>query len=78
VATGEYVQYKVTVTNSGGADAAAVSVADVIPAQVTYMTATGDLAGWTFVKPAGTLTASLAGTIPGSTSRFFWIRVQVK
>jgi hypothetical protein len=42
------------------------------------MTATGDLAGWTFVKPAGTLTASLAGTIPGSTSRFFWIRVQVK
>jgi uncharacterized repeat protein (TIGR01451 family) len=78
VASGEYVQYKVTISSTGSADATSVSVADVIPAQVTYVSATGDLAGWTFVKPAGTLTATLAGTLSAGTSRFFWIRVRVK
>ena len=78
VAMNEYVQYKVTVTSTGAASASAVSVADVIPAQVTYQSATGDLAGWTFVKPAGTLTATLAGTLASGTSRYFWIRVRVK
>jgi uncharacterized repeat protein (TIGR01451 family) len=77
VLTNEFVQYKVTVTSTGGVPASAVSVADVIPAQVTYDAATGDVAGWTFVKPAGTLTASLTGTLAAGTSRFFWIRVRV-
>ena len=80
VATGEYVQYKVTVTSTGGADATTVSVADNIPAQVTYVTASGDLAGWAFspASPSPTLTASLTGVLTSGANRFFWIRVRVK
>jgi uncharacterized repeat protein (TIGR01451 family) len=80
VATGEYVQYRVAVTSTGAADATSVSVADNIPAQVTFITATGDLVGWTFAPavPSPTLTATLAGTLSSGTSRHFWIRVRVK
>jgi conserved repeat domain len=78
VSVGEYVQYRVTVTNGGGAAAATVSVSDPIPGQVTYDSATPDAAGWTIATAAGTLTANLAGTLPAGTSRYFWIRVRVK
>jgi uncharacterized repeat protein (TIGR01451 family) len=80
VAAGEYVQYRVTVTSTGSADATGVSVADNIPAQVTYVTAAGDLAGWTFAPaaPSPTLTATLAGVLTSGSSRYFWIRVRVK
>jgi uncharacterized repeat protein (TIGR01451 family) len=78
VSVGEYVQYKVTVTNGGGAAASAVSVSDPIPGQVTYDSASPDAAGWTIATAAGTLTASLAAPLPAGTSRFFWIRVRVK
>ncbi|HET7188660.1 MAG TPA: DUF11 domain-containing protein [Gemmatimonadaceae bacterium] len=78
VTTGEYVQYRVTVTNGGGAAAAAVSITDPIPGQVTYDSASPDAAGWTIATAAGTLTADLAGTLATGASRFFWIRVRVK
>lgn len=78
VSAGEFVQYRVTVTSTGAAAAATVVVADVIPAQVTYNTATGDMPGWSFGLAGSTLTATLAGTLASATSRFFWIRVQVK
>ena len=78
VATGEYVQYRVTVTSTGGAAATTVSVTDPVPAEVTYDSATPDAAGWTIVTAAGTLTADLAGTLGSGTSRYFWIRVRVK
>ena len=78
VSAGEFVQYRVTVTSTGVAAAASVIVADVIPAQVTYNTATGDVPGWSFGLAGSTLTANLAGTLAPSTSRYFWIRVQVK
>lgn len=78
VATGEYVQYRVTVSNGGGAPATTVSVTDPIPGEVTYDSATPDAAGWTIATAAGTLTANLAGTLATGTSRYFWIRVRVK
>lgn len=78
VSAGEFVQYRVTVTSTGAAAATAVSVSDAIPAQVTYNTATGDVPGWSFGLAGSTLTATLAGTLASGTSRFFWIRVQVK
>jgi uncharacterized repeat protein (TIGR01451 family) len=77
VTGGEYVQYRVTVTSTGGADATTVSITDPIPAEVTYDSATPDAAGWTIVTGAGTLTADLAGTLAAGASRFFWIRVRV-
>jgi uncharacterized repeat protein (TIGR01451 family) len=78
VSTGEYVQYKVSVTSSGGASATTVRVADPVPAAVTYVTATGDAPGWTIANAAGTVTADLAGLLASGQSRFFWIRVRVK
>ena len=78
VSVGEYVQYRVTVTNGGGAPASAVTVSDPIPGQVTYDSATPDAAGWTIATASGTLTANLAGTLAAGASRYFWIRVRVK
>lgn len=82
VVAGEYVQYRVTVTSSGGADAVTVAVTDALPAQVAFDAASGDAAGWTFTAtPAAaptSLAASLAGTLAAGQSRFFWIRVRVK
>jgi uncharacterized repeat protein (TIGR01451 family) len=78
VGTDEYVQYRVTVTSTGSADATAVSVADMIPAQMTYDAAIGDVAGWSFATAGSTLTATLAGTLASGASRYFWIRVRVR
>jgi uncharacterized repeat protein (TIGR01451 family) len=79
VTPGEYVQYKVTVTNTGAAAATAVSVSDPVPSAVTHIANTPDAAGWTITAPpAGTITASLAGTLAAASSRYFWIRVRVK
>ena len=79
VTRGEYVQYKVTVTNTGAAGATNVSISDPVPGAVTHIANTPDAAGWTITAPpAGTIIASLAGTLPASNSRYFWIRVRVK
>ena len=77
VIPGEYIQYKVTITNNGAANATVVQITDAMPAEVTYNTATGDLAGWTFNFATGTLTADLTGTLAPAASRFIWIRVRI-
>jgi uncharacterized repeat protein (TIGR01451 family) len=78
VLPGEYIQYRITVTNGGGADAASVSVSDALPAAVTHVSSTGDLAGWTFGLAGTTVSADLTGGLAAGASRFFWVRVQVK
>src|SRR3972149_102979 len=77
VVPGEYIQYKITVTNSGTAAASSVHVDDLLPAQVTYVSAAGDAAGWTFANSGNDVDADLSGTLAVSGSRFFWIRVQI-
>ena len=77
VLPGEYIQYRITVTNTGASSASNVSVSDPLPAQVTYQSASGDAAGWTIGESSGTVTAGLASLAPAA-SRFFWIRVRVK
>jgi len=79
VLPGEFIFYKITVTNNGTADASSVSIEDDLPGEVTYISTTDDgSAGWTLTHSAGTVTATLAGTLAPSTSRYFLIRVQVK
>lgn len=77
IVPGEYVQYKISVTNSGGAAASTVQVTDAIAAQLTYQSSSGDVAGWTFSMNSGTLTADLTGTLAGGATRYFWIRVRL-
>jgi uncharacterized repeat protein (TIGR01451 family) len=78
VQPGEYIQYKVTVTNNGAAAAASVQINNPVAAELTYVSASGDAAGWTFNYATGTLTADLSGTLATSASRYIWIRVQIK
>lgn len=77
VAPGEYVQYRVTVTNSGTASASNVHVDDLVPAQETFVSAAGDAAGWTFVNTGNDVDADLSASLAVGASRFFWVRVRV-
>ena len=77
VLPGEFIQYKVTVTNGGTAAASSVQVVDVLPSELTYDSATQDAPTWTFTPVGNTLTSDLTGTLAASASRFFWIRVSV-
>lgn len=78
VIPGEYIQYRISVTNSGGAPASAVAVSDPLPGQVTYTGNTPDAAGWTINEATGNVTATLTGTLAAGATRYFWIRVRVK
>jgi uncharacterized repeat protein (TIGR01451 family) len=77
VLPGEFIQYKITVTNGGAADASVVSITDALPSEVTYQSAAGDLAGWTIGFSSPTVTATLTGTLAPAASRFIWIRVKI-
>jgi uncharacterized repeat protein (TIGR01451 family) len=74
----EDIQFKITVSNSGASPAASVQIADAVPAQMTFLSAAGDLAGWTITNSGNNVTASLSGTLAAGASRYIWIRAQVK
>jgi uncharacterized repeat protein (TIGR01451 family) len=76
VLPGEYIYYRLTITNGGAADASSVSVSDVLPAQVTYDSHIAP-AGWTVGEASGTVTATLTGTLAPSASQVIWIRVRI-
>ena len=79
VLPGDYVQYKIAVSNDpSAAPASTVQISDALPAQVTYVSSAGDAAGWTISQSGGTVTASLAGTLAAGSTRYIWVRVQVK
>jgi uncharacterized repeat protein (TIGR01451 family) len=78
VLPGEYIQYRITVTNAGGAAASTVAVTDNLPAEVTYVSTSADATGWTISESAGTVSAALSGTLAPAASRYFWIRVRIK
>jgi len=87
---GDYIWYLITVTNSGSATASNIVVSDVLPSQVTFISAAGVDGIWTSIVhdgavPAGpattaggTVTATLDGPLSvGSSSVSFWIQVQI-
>jgi uncharacterized repeat protein (TIGR01451 family) len=79
VKPGDFMQYKVALTNGASAAAAStIVISDALPAQVTYVSAAGDATGWSISQTGGTVTASLAGTLAAGATRYIWIRVQVK
>ncbi len=78
VVPGEFIQYKVTITNAGVAPASSVQITDALPAQLTFASAAGDAAGWTIGNTGNNVTADLSGTLAGGASRFIWVRVQVQ
>jgi uncharacterized repeat protein (TIGR01451 family) len=82
VLPGEFIEYRITVTNGGTTAATNVVIVDPLPAQVTFISYQADvLSGWSFVESGtggNTITATLNGELPAATSRHIWIRAQVK
>lgn len=77
VLPGEFIQYRITVTNGGSAAAGSVHIDDLLPAELTFATASGDAAGWTFNNSGNDVDADLSGTLAPGASRYLWIRVSV-
>jgi large repetitive protein len=78
VLPGDFIQYRIAVTNNSSITAQSVRITDALPAQLLYVDATGDTAGWTFAHAGGTVTADLAGELAPGDTRFIWIRAQVR
>ena len=77
VVPGEYIQYKITVTNGGAGAAASVQVTDALPSQLTFSAVTTDASGWTTGNTGNNVTATLTGTLAAAGSRFIWVRARV-
>ncbi len=80
VLPGDFIQYKIIVTNNGSAAASSVVVTDALGAlPVTYISNSQPASLWSsIVESAGTVTATLTGTLAASGgSAYFWIRVQI-
>jgi len=78
VVPGEFIQYQITVTNSGSAAASTVHVSEPLPAQLTFASSTPDAAGWTLSNVGNNVSADLTGTLAVGASRTFWVRASVK
>jgi uncharacterized repeat protein (TIGR01451 family) len=82
VLPGQFIEYRITVTNGGTTHAQAVVISDELPAQVEFVSTEGDVeADWTIVRSGtggSTVTATLAGTLAPGASRHIWIRTQVR
>src|SRR5439155_548609 len=61
VIPGEYIRYRMTVTNTGSTDAVTVQVTDALPAEVTYDSSSG--AGWNVAVSGQNITADWSGTL---------------
>lgn len=79
VLPGDFIEYHVTVTNTGTAPAASVVVTDALQvADVTYISNENTGGAWTSISfSSPTVTATLNGPLAAGGSAEFWIRVQV-
>ena len=78
VLPGMFIEYRIEVSNTGTAAASNVHIDDILPAEVTYISASPDAAGWTFSNTLNDFDADLTGgPLAPAATRFFWIRVQI-
>jgi len=78
VLPGEFLRYRVTITNSGSTSATTVQVVDALPAELTYSSGTGT--DWSFSVAGQTITAdytATGGILAASASSSFVLRVSV-
>jgi uncharacterized repeat protein (TIGR01451 family) len=79
VLPGEYIEYRIEISNGGNAVATMVEIVDALPSQVTFAGLDFDTAAdWTSSEVDGTVTASLNGSLAPGGSRYIWIRAQVR
>jgi uncharacterized repeat protein (TIGR01451 family) len=79
VLPGDFIEYRVEVTNTGTAPAASVVVTDLLQvADVTFVSTENTGGAWSSINFASpTVTATLNGALAPAASAQFWIRVQV-
>ena len=78
VLPGDFIEYKVTVTNNGTAQAASVVVTDNLPATLTYVSRFNDVGTWDVTGTGNNRTFTLnPGTLNAAASVSFFIRAQV-
>ena len=79
VLPGEFIRYRITVSNTGSADAASIHVDDTLPAQLTHIANLDPNAhGWTFsADGTSDVDADYPGALGSGASADFWIRAQV-
>ena len=79
VLPGDFIEYRVAVTNTGTAPASSVVVTDDLQvANLTFVSTDDPGGAWTSIAFASpTVTATLNGSLAASASVVFWIRVQV-
>jgi len=81
VLPGQFIEYKITVTNSGTTTAQDVVITDALPIQVNYVSAEGDAGNWIIGRSGtggNTVTATLNETMAPGATRYIWIRTQVR
>ncbi len=79
VVPGEFIWYRIEVTNGGTADASTVAVADTLPTEVTYDSNSDDAGSpsWVWDVSGDPAIAASLTTVPPATTRTIWIRVQI-
>ncbi len=79
VLPGEFIRYRITVSNTGSADAASVHVDDTLPGQLTHVANLDPGAyGWTFsADGVNDVDADYPGALGAGATAEFWIRAQV-
>lgn len=79
VVPGEFIMYKITVTNTGVAAAQTVVVDDVVPGELQSVVASDPAAdGWDFTGTSGNTVKATLASLAGGGSAEVWIRAQVK
>lgn len=77
VLPGETIVYRISVTNNGTSIANNVVITDPLPGGVNYVSAAGDLAGWSF-SGGSNVSASLSGSLAVSATRYILVTVTIK
>lgn len=79
VVPGEFIRYRITVSNTGTAEAASVHVDDTLPAQLTHIANLDPSGyGWTFsADGTSDVDADYPGALASGATAEFWIRAQV-
>lgn len=83
VLPGDFIEYRIEITNAGGADATSVVVTDALPAEVAFISSDDPGAAFASIvhsgaPTGGTVTATLSGALAAGNSAVFWVRTQVQ
>jgi len=83
VLPGDFIEYRIEISNAGGANATSVVVSDALPSEVAFVSSDDPGASFASIvhsgeATGGTVTATLGGALAAGNSAVFWVRTQVQ